>query len=136
MDKFDYKKGYRFSTYATCWIKQYIFQAFADHDRLIRLPGHAMDSLTKYRRAITHLQAKLGQVPTDLEVAQYLNMSTKKIAVLRRMAQRMLSLEGEMVQKDGNSQTLAEVLEDESTLGSEEQLCRRPSKVNRTSGYF
>jgi RNA polymerase primary sigma factor len=113
IDKFNYRLGYKFSTYASWWIKQAVFQAFSEHDRPIRLPGHVMDSVFKLRRARHILQEQLGRQATDTELAGYLKISVRKLQRIARAAQSMVSLEAETLHKDGNTQTLADTIEDE-----------------------
>lgn len=114
IDKFNYRLGYRFSTYATWWIKQSVFQAFAEHDRPIRLPGHVLDSVIKLRKARHVIKEKLDRSATDAELAQHMGVSLKKIQQLSQAAQRMMSLEAEVTLKDGNTQTLGDTIEDDS----------------------
>jgi len=113
IDKFNYRLGYKFSTYATWWIKQSVFQAFAEHDRPIRLPGHVIDSVIKLRKAREELKELLDRPATDAELAQKLGISLKKVQQLSRVSQRMISMEMEITLKDGNTQTLGETIEDE-----------------------
>lgn len=113
IDKFNYRLGYKFSTYASWWIKQAVFQAFSEHDRPIRLPGHVMDSVFKLRRARHTLQEQFGRQATDSELASHLKISVRKLQRITRAAQSMISLEAETLHKDGNTQTLADTIEDE-----------------------
>ncbi len=113
IDKFNYRLGYKFSTYATWWIKQSVFQAFAEHDRAIRLPGHVIDSVIKLRKVRQDLKDKLDRPATDAELAQQMGLPVKKVQQLSRVAQRMISLEAEITLRDGNTQTLGDTIEDD-----------------------
>lgn len=127
IDKFNYRLGYKFSTYATWWIKQSVFQAFAEHDRPIRLPGHVIDSVIKLRKVRQDLKDKLDRPATDAEIAETLGLPVKKVQQLSRVAQRMISLESEITMKDGNTQTLGDTLEDDRFPEPDQALYKNKS---------
>lgn len=125
IDKFNYRLGYKFSTYATWWIKQSVFLAFAEHDRPIRLPGHVIDSVMKLRKARYLLKEQFNRPATDAELAAYLKVSLRKVQQLSRASQRMMSLEAEVTMKDGNTQTLGETIEDDRLADPDQAVHRK-----------